>query len=121
MTGVYVCSDEVLPILGVEVVELERPGGRGPRRQAMVTRLPNGELRAYLNLCKHIPVPLDSYRGEVIEPGGERVLCRTHGAAYRREDGLCVEGPCEGESLDPVRVELRDGEIFIHDPLTTGS
>ncbi len=30
--------------------------------------------------------------------------CRNHGAVFRPEDGRCVAGPCEGESLTPLDV-----------------
>ena len=114
---IHVCAATELEVGAAVVVDLPRPGGRGPRRQAMVTRLPGGELRAYLNLCKHLPVPLNAYQGDVLVPDGTRFLCRTHGAEYRSEDGLCVEGPCTGEALDPIEVVVRDGALFVVDPM----
>jgi nitrite reductase/ring-hydroxylating ferredoxin subunit len=33
--------------------------------------------------------------------------CRNHGALFAPEDGLCLAGPCEGESLDPLRIARR--------------
>ena len=38
---------------------------------------------------------------------GDLILCGTHGALFRPDDGLCVGGPCAGKSLTPwpVRVE----------------
>jgi nitrite reductase/ring-hydroxylating ferredoxin subunit len=40
-----------------------------------------------------------------------RILCATHGAEFRIEDGYCVLGPCTGQSLEPVAVKLRDGNV----------
>jgi nitrite reductase/ring-hydroxylating ferredoxin subunit len=114
---IYVCAAQDVRIGAAVVVDLPRPGGRGPRRQAMVTRLPDSRLRAYLNLCKHLPVPLDAYRGNVMDAEGEHFLCRTHGAAYRLEDGLCTEGPCIDEALDAFEVVVREGAVYLIDPL----
>lgn len=90
------------------MVELP-PDGREPR-SAIVLVDREGTVRAYLNLCCHLPVPLDSGGGQVLAQDGFHLICHTHGALYRPTDGLCVEGPCEGASLSPLRIEHRDGE-----------
>jgi nitrite reductase/ring-hydroxylating ferredoxin subunit len=110
-----VCLDEELVPGRAQIIDLERPGGRGPRRQAMVVRLPNGEIRAYHNLCKHLPVPLDSFRDRVLADDKSHFLCRTHGACFQLSDGMCFEGPCQGASLDAIAVRLHNGKIEIQD------
>jgi nitrite reductase/ring-hydroxylating ferredoxin subunit len=35
------------------------------------------------------------------------LVCRAHGALFAPDDGRCVAGPCEGESLVPLRIERR--------------
>ena len=40
----------------------------------------------------------------------------THGAQYRLTDGLCVHGDCEGDSLDALPIEEREGRIFVGRP-----
>jgi nitrite reductase/ring-hydroxylating ferredoxin subunit len=42
----------------VRVVKLPPEHGRYPR-EALVLRDRNGVLRAYLNRCQHLPIPLD--------------------------------------------------------------
>ena len=37
------------------------------------------------------------------------ILCATHGALFRIEDGHCLSGPCVGESLTPLPVSI-EGE-----------
>ena len=44
---------------------------------------------------------------------GQRLLCNQHGALYRLEDGLCVVGPCTGESLQPVPVRQEGDALEI--------
>lgn len=91
---------EVLPVsLG--------PDERGRPREALVLYDHEGELRAYVNRCAHLPIPLDAGSREFLNREGTALMCSTHGALYRLEDGFCTEGPCAGESLLalPVRVD----------------
>ena len=87
----------------------------GRPRQAIVVRTGDGVLLAYRNECKHIPIPLDLFRGDFLDESRKHLVCVTHGALYRVEDGVCVAGPCDGESLDPLPIQIEDGEVFLLD------
>ena len=39
-----------------------------------------------------------------------------HGAAFRFEDGFCVDGPAKGGRLDPVPVEVAGDSVMIGTP-----
>jgi nitrite reductase/ring-hydroxylating ferredoxin subunit len=78
---------------------------RGLRRQAIVVRGPNGVPRAWLNQCRHLPIPLGVGTGAVLTDDRVHLICRTHGALYRRDDGFCIEGPCAGTWLRPFGLE----------------
>lgn len=82
----------------------------GARDQGFVVRLPSGELRGYVNRCRHANLPLDWADARFLDEGG-LLRCRAHGARFRAEDGFCVEGPCLGASLRPVRVEVEAGLV----------
>jgi nitrite reductase/ring-hydroxylating ferredoxin subunit len=83
------------------------------RRDAIVLRTLDGALRAYLNECQHLPIPLDVTIDRLIDPEGTHLTCATHGACYRADDGLCIAGPCEGESLLAIPIESHAGEIVL--------
>lgn len=86
----------------------------GRPREALIVRAPDGTLRAYLNRCRHLPVPLDGGSRQFLSRDGEHLLCGTHGALYRLDDGFCVEGPCEGESLIALPITVGpDGAVAI--------
>ncbi|MGF1468221.1 MAG: Rieske (2Fe-2S) protein [Sandaracinaceae bacterium] len=89
-----------------------------PRPEALVVRDPEGRLRAYLNRCQHLPVPLDGGSRRFFDPGGRYLVCGTHGARYRLGDGVCEEGPCQGERLLalPLRRDA-DGSLWIRWPI----
>jgi nitrite reductase/ring-hydroxylating ferredoxin subunit len=95
------------------------PLGRDPdgyMREALIVRDVTGTLRAYRNLCKHLPIPLDGGSREFMDASGQYLECGTHGATYRPEDGLCIAGPCEGERLDPLALVDDDGQLTLHLP-----
>lgn len=75
-----------------------------------------GRVYAWRNACAHIPVELDWNPGKFFDASGLYLICATHGALYEPHSGLCVAGPCQGRSLQPVAVEERDGNIYLTDP-----
>jgi len=85
----------------------------GRPREAVIVLDPEGIPRAYLNLCRHLPIPLDGGSRKFLIEG--ELQCVTHGARYRLNDGLCVTGPCRGQSLRPLKLELTSGLLFVID------
>ena len=90
------------------------PDPRGRPREAIALLNDAGEVRVYLNLCMHLPIPLDSGSREFFDLDGAHLMCGTHGALYRLDDGYCFEGPCRGASLIalPFRITM-DGRVEI--------
>ena len=85
------------------------------RREVLVLRDSDGAVHAYRNLCKHLPILLDAGSRKYLSADGTELLCNTHGARYRREDGFCVFGPCAGASLDRVIVVVEGDELLVVD------
>jgi nitrite reductase/ring-hydroxylating ferredoxin subunit len=109
-------TPEVLVCNAEDVVE----GGRGVRfpvqafgaaATAFVVRH-QGQARAYLNRCAHVPIELDWEKGTFFESSGLYLMCQTHGAIYAPDTGACVGGPCRGGRLRPVAVREEAGKIF---------
>jgi nitrite reductase/ring-hydroxylating ferredoxin subunit len=69
-------------------------------------------VRAYLNRCPHRGTPLNWVPNRFLTDDREHAICATHGALFRIDDGRCIAGPCAGDSLVPVRVEV-DGDIVV--------
>jgi len=70
-------------------------------------------VHTYLNECPHIGSPLDFRPGEFLNEDRTHIMCSTHEALFRIEDGHCIDGPCEGDGLTPVEAEVRDGEVYV--------
>ncbi|PIW26426.1 MAG: (2Fe-2S)-binding protein [Rhodospirillales bacterium CG15_BIG_FIL_POST_REV_8_21_14_020_66_15] len=68
---------------------------------------------AYVNSCPHVGTPLDMWPGRFLTRDGSHILCATHGALFRIEDGHCVAGPCVGRGLTPIDVAVQDDVVKI--------
>lgn len=71
-----------------------------------------GQVRAYLNRCGHVPVELDWQPGAFFDEDQRYLICATHGALYDPASGACLGGRCQGRGLIPVPVLERDGGIY---------
>ena len=72
---------------------------------------------AYRNLCRHLPIPIDlNYEGNFFNYSKTHLQCHMHGALYEPETGLCTEGPCQGESLVPLKLEEEPDRLVIRIP-----
>lgn len=111
-----VTTPDILVCASDDVVE----GGKGVRfavrafgdaATAFVVRH-QGQPRAYLNRCAHVPIELDWVKGEFFESSGLYLMCQTHGAIYLPDTGVCAGGPCRGGRLRPIAVREEAGKIF---------
>jgi nitrite reductase/ring-hydroxylating ferredoxin subunit len=75
-----------------------------------------GNFHAYVNRCRHMPTPLDFVRDDFLSDDGRFLRCYTHGALYEFGTGLCVDGPCKGESLYRLPVRVDRDEVLVGCP-----
>ena len=73
----------------------------------------DGDLFAYENKCRHLPITLDYADGRFLDEDSQLIVCQTHGAAYRPSTGECVQGPCLGASLFPIPFSVAEGMIWV--------
>jgi nitrite reductase/ring-hydroxylating ferredoxin subunit len=69
---------------------------------------------AYLNQCQHWPIPLDFGDGNFFIASVDRIVCKTHGATYQPETGLCDSGPCHRSHLIRYQTEKEGDAILVH-------
>jgi nitrite reductase/ring-hydroxylating ferredoxin subunit len=110
--GTALCALADLP----EDNGVERVFGEGTRAfRVALFRVPEG-VRAYVNECPHVHIPF-SFADQVFcvyEIEGRRdLMCPHHAAMFHLDDGACWDGPCAGERLVPVEVDVIDGEVRI--------
>lgn len=74
----------------------------------------DGEIYAYLNHCPHMGVPLNWQPDQFMSLEATHIQCSTHGALFNPDDGLCVSGPCRGQSLTKLNIETdNEGDIYL--------
>ena len=93
--------------------------GRGdwPLR-GFVVRTQDG-VRGYVNRCPHAGHPLNLGPNRFLTPGGELILCASHGALFDRQTGFCIAGPCGGQSLTSVPLTIESGFVMLAEGVDT--
>ena len=105
------------PVYLCRVGELADPGSKGfedidgQKPFFVVRRGP--EVFGYRNTCPHYGAPLDWKPDAFLSYDKDMILCSMHSALFNIDDGICVDGPCPGQGLEPVTLELKDGRIFL--------
>lgn len=77
------------------------------------------EVHAYVNRCPHALRQLNFRPNGFLNADGTLIQCSSHGALFEKDTGLCVAGPCAGESLRRLPVALADGEVRLTADLDT--
>ncbi len=72
------------------------------------------KLYAYQNRCPHLNIPLNWPPNDFLSLEQTHIQCSTHGALFNPNDGHCISGPCNGEKLTSLTIELsEDGKVWI--------
>jgi nitrite reductase/ring-hydroxylating ferredoxin subunit len=71
------------------------------------------EVRGYLNRCPHAGHPLDLRPHRFLTPDRALILCSSHGALFEKDAGRCLAGPCAGQRLRTVPVEVIGDVVLI--------
>lgn len=95
------------------LVEIEAvlPGGAEGDAESLIVHRQGERVRAWLNVCPHAGRRLDWAPGRFLVGKDGLLVCAAHGAAFELEHGRCVSGPCRGESLRRVPVQVAGGEV----------
>ena len=72
-----------------------------------------GKVVVYVNSCPHIGTPLDMAPDRFLSADAGRIVCATHGAAFAIDDGVCLSGPCLGDRLESVMIQVNDGVVLV--------
>ena len=96
--------------------EIGDPGSKGfagidGRPDFFVVRQ-GGRVFGYRNSCPHYGAPLDWKPDAFLSYDRDMILCSMHGALFRIDDGVCLSGPCPGQALESVNIEVFEGKIF---------
>ena len=91
--------------------------GEGRRVFSMLAIRRGNDVRAYVNACPHVWLPLTFRSSRLLSEDGQRLTCSNHLAQFAVDDGRALSGPVEpgcGLIRVPVHVDAR-GEVVIGD------
>jgi len=109
-----VCPMDSIAIGQAKAFDLARLDDGQPRPfRVLIVRVKPTTYRGYVNTCPHEGVWLNIGSGGFFDATGKYLRCGKHGATFEVETGLCVDGPCEGASLEPVAVMAVSGDVCI--------
>lgn len=113
--NVVLCPLEEIPDGGTRGFDL-------PQAQLFAVRTGN-LVSVYLNRCPHLGIPLQWQDNAFLDYGNGFIRCSTHGALFEKHTGLCLQGPCRGESLWQIECVINEGNVEIDEmelPLKSG-
>ncbi|GGF85604.1 Rieske (2Fe-2S) protein [Alteromonas lipolytica] len=83
-------------------------------QDSVLVILRDGNVYAYTDVCPHYGnTTLPWKKNAYLNNRGNRIVCAAHGALFTIENGLCVSGPCKGESLTPVPVIIENNTVWL--------
>jgi nitrite reductase/ring-hydroxylating ferredoxin subunit len=104
------CSLVDLDATGAKEIVLNKDGARVP---VFVLNY-RGNILGYVNACPHVRLPLNWTADVFLDISGTYLFCANHGAHFDVMSGLCLRGPCRGQSLTPFPVRI-EGDAIVTD------
>ncbi len=102
--------------------EIDDPGSRGFNTNVNGSIIDgfvvhkDGAYYAYRNKCPHTGSPLDWVEHQFLDLDLSNIQCAVHDARFEVESGLCIAGPCPGESLIKLGIEQREQALYLIPP-----
>lgn len=84
-----------------------------PYRAGLLVLRHQAGVRVFRNRCPHLGSPLNWTPDRFLDAERAHIVCATHGAVFRIDDGLCLSGPCQGDALEAVPSQVRDGVVYV--------
>jgi nitrite reductase/ring-hydroxylating ferredoxin subunit len=81
--------------------------------ESLIVYRDGDHVRVWLNICPHAGRRLDWAPGKFLTTKDGQLVCAAHGATFELQRGECVAGPCRGDGLRQVEVEVVGGEARV--------
>lgn len=73
----------------------------------------NTHIFAYADRCPHMEISLLWDRKVLMTADGNCIRCANHDAHFQIAEGICISGPCEGESLKSLMIKISRGSVWL--------
>lgn len=110
-----ICGNDEIERGGAKAFSLSRLDASGESRPfpIVVIRSHDNAYVGYVNACPHDGVWLNIGSGDFFTQDRAFLKCGRHGATFEIDNGLCIDGPCNGKSLQPIALAVIDGEVCL--------
>lgn len=110
-----VCPADAIKRSEVMGFSLSRIDDRGESRPfpISVVRTFGNDYLVYVNRCPHESAWLNMGSGAFFSADRAFLGCGRHGARFEIDTGMCIDGPCDGQSLEPVALAVIEGEVCL--------
>lgn len=105
--GLVLTRLDALPDPGATIIHL----ADAPAYCSIIVTRRGDQVAAFKNACPHAGYPLQRADGRIVVQEGRYLVCGAHGASFRLDDGACAGGPCNGDPLERIEIEIRDGVV----------
>lgn len=102
-----------------QLAELQDPGSRGfsievdgELIEGFVVQQ-GGQVFGYRNQCPHTGSPLDWVEHQFLDLDQAFIQCAVHDARFDIASGECIAGPCVGDFLQPLPIEVQDDQVLL--------
>lgn len=79
----------------------------------VVVRTHANDYFGYVNVCPHGRTWLNIGDGEFFSRDRAFLRCGRHGALFEIDTGMCIEGHCKDNSLEPIALAVIDGDVCV--------
>ncbi|MCC8935753.1 Rieske 2Fe-2S domain-containing protein [Bradyrhizobium sp. Arg62] len=110
-----VCPADAIERSGAMGFSLSRidDGGESRPFPIIVVRTFDNHYFGYVNRCPHDSVWLNIGSGEFFSADRSFLRCGRHGARFEIDTGVCIDGPCDGQVLEPVALAVIEGDLCL--------
>ena len=99
--------------------DIEDPGSKSfelkirRKTQSIFVVKKDGEFFAYYNQCPHTGANLEWQEDQFLDLDKELIQCSTHDALFIINSGECIAGPCPGEHLKSIPLQVIDDSVHL--------
>ncbi|MCW8922994.1 MAG: Rieske 2Fe-2S domain-containing protein [Gammaproteobacteria bacterium] len=106
--NIALCPTSDIPDPGSKAFELDHNG----KTLAIFVIHREGQFHGYINSCPHTGINLEWQEDQFLDSEQSLIQCSMHGALFEIDTGHCIHGPCAGDNLTPVPVEIIDNRLI---------
>lgn len=81
--------------------------------ESLILYRSGSSVRAWLNICPHAGRRLDWAPGKFLMSKDGLLVCAAHGASFELGGGACIAGPCRGDSLRAITIDVVEGRVVV--------